>query len=278
MTIISIIVITAACFFAAVLNLAVENRFRNRIMGAFTGIAVCAGIAIYGYGFASVFGSSPVAVLRALLAVCRMFGGVNDLGSIQAAPLFAYEGMLAAFWLIHFMAFYVTASAAIAAVGGRVLRHIRVTRLRRGTLLIIYGANKDSLEYAIRQIAGLRRSVVFIDQGCDAALEAAINAAGAVLDKGGAQQIDKAFLRRMGIRPGGRRIEVAALHEDGVKNIVFARAFLAAAEHAGIHAEQTAPDTLGAPIVQQLGNDPLSAAGAHMSGYHCDMHTSPPFW
>ena len=48
MTIISIIVITAACFFAAVLNLAVENRFRNRIMGAFTCIAVYVGIAIYG--------------------------------------------------------------------------------------------------------------------------------------------------------------------------------------------------------------------------------------
>jgi len=240
MTIISIIVITAACFFAAVLNLAVENRFRNRIMGAFTGIAVCAGIAIYGYGFASVFGASPVAVLRALLAVCRMFGGVNDLGSIQAAPLFAHEGMLSAFWLIHFMAFYVTASAAIAAVGGRVLRHIRVTRLRRGTLLIIYGANKDSAEYAVRQIAGMHRSVVFIDQGCDATLEAAINAAGAVLDKSGAQQIDRAFLLRMGVRPGGRRIEVAALHEDGVKNIVFARAFLTAAQNAGIHAEQIA--------------------------------------
>lgn len=240
MTILSIIVITAACFFAAVLNLAVENRFRNHIMGAFTCIAVSVGIAIYGYGFASVFGASPVAVLRALLAVCRMFGGVNDLSAIQAAPLFAHEGILSVFWLIHFMAFYVTASAAIATVGGRMLRYIRVTRLRRGTLLIIYGANRDSVEYAVRQIAGMHRSVVFIDQGCDAALEAAINAAGAVLDKGGVQQIDRAFLRRMGVRSGGRRIEVAALHEDGVKNIVFARAFLAAAESAGVHAVQIA--------------------------------------
>ncbi len=240
MTILSIIVITTACFFAAVLNLAVENRFRNRIMGAFTGIAVCAGIAIYGYGFSFVFGASPVAVLRALLAVCRMFGGVNDLGAIQAAPLFAHEGMIAVFWLIHFMAFYVTASAAIAAVGGRMLRHIRVTRLRRGTLLIIYGANKDSVEYAGRQITALHRSVVFIDQSCDAALEAAISAAGAVLDKRGTQQMNRTFLRQLGVRPGRRRIEVAALHEDGVKNTAFAHAFLSAAESAGIRTEQTA--------------------------------------
>jgi len=85
---ISIIIITAACFFAAILNLAAENRFRNRIMGAFTAAAVTMGIFFYGYGFADKFGASPVAVLRALLAVCRMFGGVNDLGTIESAPLF----------------------------------------------------------------------------------------------------------------------------------------------------------------------------------------------
>ena len=46
MTAISIIVITAAVFFAAVLNLAMENRFRNRIIGLCTAVAVVMGLLI----------------------------------------------------------------------------------------------------------------------------------------------------------------------------------------------------------------------------------------
>lgn len=235
---ISIIVITAACFFAAILNLAAENRFRNRIMGGFTAAAVIFGILFYGYGFAFKFGSSPVAVLRALLAVCRMFGGVNDLGTIEAAPLFAYHGVRVLFWLVHFMAFYVTASAAIATIGGRVLRKIRVTLLRRGTLLMIYGVNAHALEYGRRQISEKHRSVVFIGQD-SAALEAGINAAGAVLEKSG-EEPDAVLLRRLGIRPGKRRIEIAALHEDGFKNYSFVCALLQAMQEINIHPEQTA--------------------------------------
>ena len=134
MTAISIIVITASIFFAAVLNLATENRFRNRILGLCSGLAVVMGLLIYGYGFAVCLGATPLAVLRALFAVCRMFGGVNDLGSIQAAPLLGSSLSLVIFWLVHFMAFYVTASAAITTIGGKVLRRIRAAMLRRGTL------------------------------------------------------------------------------------------------------------------------------------------------
>lgn len=241
MTAISIIVITAAIFFAAVLNLATENRFRNRIIGLCTAAAVVMGLLIYGYGFACTLGASPLAVLRALFAVCRMFGGVNDLGSIQAAPLFASSAALVVFWCVHFMAFYVTASAAITTIGGKVLRRIRATLLRRGTLLILFGANENALEYGRRQIARQRRSVVLMDADCSAAIESAANASGMVVEKGGhVLSPDAAFLRRMGIVPGKRRIEVAALHEDSVKNTVFAQSLLDAFKQQGIHSEQTA--------------------------------------
>jgi len=109
--------------------------------------------------------------------------------------------------------------------------------------------------------------------------------AGAVLDKSGAQQIDKAFLRRMGVRPGGRRIEVAALQEDGVKNIVFAQAFLHAAQSAGIHAEQTAlliraaqEDQAGSLVVFQgaYGYGSVLAFDEYELAARLMMHTLAP--
>lgn len=238
MTTISIIIITAACFFAAVLNLASDNRFRNKITGTCIAIGLSLGILFYGYGFAYKFGATPVAVLRALLATCRMFGGVNDLGTIEAAPLFAHGWVLSVFWLVHFMAFYATASATIATIGSKVLRRIRATLLRRGTLLMIYGVNEHALEYGRRQIGELHRSVVFIGNA-DASQESAVNGIGGVLERNG-EEPDPALLRRLGVRPGKRRIEIATLHEDAFRNYVFANKLCRALEDAGISPDQTA--------------------------------------
>lgn len=52
-------------------------------------------------------------------------------------------------------------------------------------------------------------------------------------------QLDRALLRRLGIRPGRRRVEIAALHEDCDKNFAFSRAFLTALQAAGIRPMQT---------------------------------------
>lgn len=237
MTMVSMIVITAACFFAAVLNLAAEHRFKKTIMGVFTAFAVCTGILFYGYGFAYAQGASLVAVLRAVMAVCKMFAGSNDLGSIEEAPMFACGWAITVFWLAHFMAFYVTASTAIAVVGGKMLRRIRLALLRRGTLLMIYGVNDCAFEYGAAQLKRPHRSVVFMDETCSAQQEAAVDAMGAVLAKG---TWDAAFLRRLGIRASKRRIEIAALHEDDGRNIAAAKELLHALKNAGVGSEQTA--------------------------------------
>lgn len=237
MTTISIIIIAAACFLAAVLNLATEHRFRSRIMSLFFFMAMLLGLAVYGYGYSYTCSSAVVAVLRTIMAVCKMFGGSNDLSGISAAPLFAQRWALAVFWTAHFMAFYATAGAAATTIGSKVLRRIRITLLRRGTLLVIYGVNADAVEYGKRQIRVLHRSVVFVGPA-DASLEAAINAAGGVLEKSG-EKPDEMLLRKLGISPGKRHIEIAALHEDGTKNLAFAREMLEAFKEAGILPEQT---------------------------------------
>jgi hypothetical protein len=60
-----------------------------------------------------------------------------------------------------------------------------------------------------------------------------------VIEKNG-DQPDGALLRRLGIRPGKRRVEIAALHDDGFKNLAFAQALLKVLEEARIHPDQTA--------------------------------------
>ena len=237
MTTISIIIIASACFFAAVLNLATESRFRNWIISTFFTLAVLLGLLIYGYGYSYVDDSAPVAVLRTVMAVCTMFGGSNDLDSISAAPLFAHFWVIVVFWVAHFMAFYAMAGTAVAVIGGQVLRRIRIALLRRGTLLVVYGVSANTIEYAQRQIDVLHRSVVFIGQA-EESLDEEINAIGGVLVKNG-EHPDRVLLRKLGIRPGKRPIEIVALHEDGVRNQEFVQTLLVAFEKAGIHPEQT---------------------------------------
>lgn len=125
-------------------------------------------------------------------------------------------------------------------MGERLLRSIRVTLLRRGTLLLVYGVHENSIHYG-RSAVRNRRSVLYVDSSCSPAMEREIAAMGAVLDRRpDAVNPSPGFLRRVGIRPGKRRVEVAAMQPDGGENFAFAMAFAKAMRSAGIRPEQTA--------------------------------------
>lgn len=234
----AVIGVAAILFFLALLNLASKNRFKKRIMGICIGTSIVAGFIFYGWAYVEILSDPVEAMLRTLFNVCKMFGGSNDYDEIAGTLLFKkYPFAVWVFWVVHFMAFYVTASTAIATIGGRMLQRIRIARLRRGTLQIIYGINANSLDYARRQINVLHRAVVFIGNS-DAALESAVNSIGGVIEQNG-EHPDAALLKRLGIRPGKRQVEIAALHEDGIRNIVFARELLQAFRDAQIHPDQT---------------------------------------
>lgn len=235
---VAMIVLLASFFIAAVLCLATDTRLRAASMRFAAAAAIVIGCLAYGYGYAACQGLSATSLIRAMLALCRMFGGVNDLGNIQDAPLMKLPAVLTVFWAGHFLAFYVTASAAITTLGERLLRSIRVTLLRRGTLTLIYGVNESSVCYG-RSVAGAHRPVLFVDTACSASMEGEIKAMGAVLDRQqDAVSPTPGFLRRIGIRPGKRRLEAAALQTDGNANLAFAQALAEAARTGGIHPEQ----------------------------------------
>lgn len=235
-----IVMLVAAVFAAAVLNLAMESRARGVIMKIAILCAVGVGAVYYGSGYAMTLGLTPTALIRALLATCRMFGGVNDIGGISGSALLRNEAGTAVFWLGHFFAFYVTASAAIATLGERLLRRIRVKLLRRGPLLLIYGVNGASVAYGRSMSESKKRPVLFVDPDGNTSFESTIKSFGAVLDKSeDALTPGERFLQQINMGPGNRQLELAAMHADGNKNYTYAKTLLDAMTAAGIKPEQT---------------------------------------
>ena len=235
-----LILAVAACFLAAIVNLAVDSRFRQTLTGVSILCALLIGSVSYGYGYAVTQGLNLISLIRALLAVCRMFVGVNDLGSVSAAPLFSRPAFLAVFWTAHFLAYYAMASAAIATLGEKLMRRIRFTLLRRGPLLVIYGVNASSVTYGRRMAREKHRTVLFVDEDYNPAFENSIKSfGGAVESSPGALTPNARFLKQLNLKPGRRRLELAVLEPDSRKNLEYAQTFLSVLDERGILPEQT---------------------------------------
>ncbi len=248
-------------FLAMILNLAAKNRY-DRV---FTRIALmltgAIGSVLYGYGFVWTLGFTPLALFRALLAVSRMFAGINDLGAIQEAPWFRSQTVMMFFWMGHFLGFYVTASATISALGERLLRRIRVMMLRRGPLLLIFGAQANALQYGKDAAQQKHRAILYVDPENTGA-EASAGAFGAVVETGkDAVHPDARFLRRIGMKPGSRRLEIALFHPDGRKNLQYALEMKDALAGAGIRTEQTSL------VASGIGEEGLSLQAAGGEGF-----------
>ena len=244
---VSMMLALTAVFLALILNLATDNRFHKawtRFELIFVGIA---GIFFYGYGYAWTQGLNVISFLRALFSLCKMFVGSSDLDAIKAAPLLQNQAVMAIFWLAHFLAYYVMASAAIATVGQRVLRRLRVTLLHRGPLLLIYGVNTRSIAYGRKRAGKGRYGIVYVDQEYDSSFDSSIRAIGAVVEKhANALAGNAAFLKQLRMKAGKRRMEVAVLKSDAEDNLRYARSLLQGMAEAGIRAEQTSLFASGA--------------------------------
>ena len=257
---VSMMLALAAVFLALILNLAASNRFHKALTRYGLVIVGAAGIFFYGYGYAWTQGLNLISFLKALFSLCKMFVGSSDLDAVKAAPLFQSQAVLAAFWLTHFLAYYVMASAAITTVGQRFLRVLRVTLLRRGPLLLIYGVNARSVAYGRERAGKGRCGIVYVDQEYDSGFDSSIRAFGAVVEKhANALAGNARFLKQLNIKPGKRRMEVAVLKSDADDNLRYARNLLQGMAEAGIRPEQTSLIASGAgetaASLQALGSE-----------------------
>lgn len=235
-----VILATAALFLAMILQLAAKPKFAAKITGACIVIAGISGLLIYGYGFAFSQPNTPLAIVRALLAVCGIYVGKIDFGAVSSTPIFQNVWAELFFYLVHLCALYATASAAITSVGGEALQKLRLWLARRGQLSVIYGINDDSLEFGKALLSEKNNSVVFIGKAPDSGtISSIIKAGGAVRSDDNALKATEKFLRAVGIRPGSRKITLYTMSRDFAENLPYAKSFLTSLESRGISPEQT---------------------------------------
>jgi len=255
-----VIIFTLILFLAMILLLASQPKYAGRITRTFIVLSGVGGIFFYGYGFAATIDHFWLATIRALLGVCGMYVGKMDLSSISAAPLMQCSHMQLLFWIVHLLALYATASAAITTVGAEALRKLRLWLVRRFTLHLIYGVSDDTLDLARKILKQKRVSVVFIDTKADPGTAAAIARAGCVLrSDSSALQADPAFVRSIGARSRNRSIHVYALEQLGANNLHYAQQLLKTLQENAVTPDQTslvirACENSGASSLQALGD------------------------
>ena len=234
---ISVILITTALFFAMLFALALKPSVSGRFTGFMFLLTGIGGLLMYGYGYSVVTENQILAVIKALLSVCGMFVGQNDLSAISEAPHMTDIWIVILFWLLHTFAFYTTASAVIISIGANLLKRVRMALALGGDLTLIYGTGEDALEFGqeCNKIKGM--SVVFVSRKAGGDAQGAIDRMGAVY-RSDAVEPTARILSRMGIRPGRRKIYVYAMDTQS-ENYRFAAALKDTMEEVGIHPSQT---------------------------------------
>lgn len=235
-----VILISAALFLAMILQLAAKPKFAAKVTGGCIIIAGVFGLLIYGYGFAHTYDNLPLAIVRALLAVCGIYVGKIDFAAVSGTSIFQNPWAQFFFYLVHLCALYATASAAITTVGGEALQKLRLWFARRGELSLIYGINDRSLDFGKALLNEKKCSVVFVGKTPDSATVTAITkAGGAVRSDDSALKATDKLLRAIGLRSGNRKVTLYTMHPDPAENLTYAKAFLQTLEDCGIRPEQT---------------------------------------
>ena len=271
MNIVPVILLTAACFVAAILYLALNTKEKNRVMGLCAVIAVATGLLSYGYANASADTHIVLPVLRALLATCRMFGGVIDFQAVSQTPLFQNRWIVALFWLGHFLAFFVTCSAAIELLGRRLLKSLRLRMLRRGALSIVYDASRRNS--ALAGHAGKDRPVVLVAPVEDAETQSVAEVLGGVLfADAGALGASTDFLKRVGVNRQRAALDVYCLSADHGQNLRYAEALRDALERMDIAPDAASLFLLGVP--EHRAFHLIAQPGRHGYGsvFACERH------
>ena len=119
---VTIVILSTALLLAMVLNLALKPSFSARLTTVCMIIAFIGGVIIYGVGFAESTGSVGLSMIRTPFCVFQMFVGINEYAAIAGTSPVATPARLVVFWIIHLLAFYSMASAAMLTLGEEALR------------------------------------------------------------------------------------------------------------------------------------------------------------
>ena len=210
---VTVVVMSTALLLAMVLNLALKPSFSARLTTICMVIAFAGGVLIYGVGFAESTGDIGLSMIRTPFCVIKMFVGINDYGSIEGTSPVGTPFRIVLFWIIHLLAFYSMASAAMFTLGEEALRYLRMVLSAKGDLTLIYGINDRSIDLGKECRKARAGSVVFIAENADHDTVTDLNNMGmSVISGPSAVSSDKSVMRKL--RAGRRRINVFALDEE----------------------------------------------------------------
>ena len=233
-----VVLLSTALFLALIANLALKPSFSSRLTMRCMVISAMAGIVIYGIGFAEATGNLMVSVMRTPLCVTRMFVGVNELASIAGTSPVRSQLGITVFWLVHMMAFYSTASAAMVTLGAAALRQLRLLLSRRGDLTLLFGINDNTIAVGKECLARGGSSVVFIAESAESTVISDLNGMGMSVIIG-QDAIDSGAETMRILHPKGRQVTVYALDPSEDQNLYYALKLKDALERLEVPAKNT---------------------------------------
>ena len=233
-----VVILSTALFLALIANLALKPAFSSQLTTRCMVFCALSALVIYGVGFAETTGSILISIMRTPLTVTRMFVGINELGTIQGTTLVRTPLGLTFFWLVHMLAFFSTASAALVTLGAAGLRQLRLLLLRRGNLVILFGINDNTIAVGKECLAQRGNSVVFIADTADNTVVNDLNGLGMSVITG-QDAIDSGDQTVRTLHPLGRKVSIYALDASEDQNLYYALKLKEAFRRAGVKAENT---------------------------------------
>ena len=281
---VTVVVISTALLLAMVLNLALKPSSSVRLTTICMIIAFIGGVIIYGVGFAESTGDFLLSLIRAPFCVIKMFVGMNDYVSIEGTSPVATPFRIAVFWIMHLLALYSTASAAMFTLGEEALRYLRMALSARGDLTLIYGINERSISLGKECREAGAGSVVFIAESADRSTVTDLNNSGmSVICGPSAVSSDKSVMKRL--RVSSRSINVFAMDEED-KDLFYALGLKDALEELNVPPEKTAITLPGAEDIitsmlqvspDQYGYGYVNVYDSAMLSARAMIKTCPPW-
>ena len=235
-----VILASVLVFSFLVISMGLKKRRAVRITGTLVAVVLVLGAVIYGSCYGAICEEPAIAVVKTVNAIIEMFLGKDSIGDIKEAPLMQHLWFQLTVYAAHILAMYVTISSVLIAVAMRLLTRVRLFFVRKGDLAVIYGVSEDTLSFAEKLHEMGTNSVVFIGDNSSYGSESAILRMGGVLFAGeNGLDPDEKFIKKIGIRPGKRKIAAYCLDADTGANLRFAKALMGALEKGGIDPSQT---------------------------------------
>lgn len=242
-----VIFFTLVIYLALFVNVAVSPKNAKRLLALTGAVALIGGLVFYSRCFSYEYSQNPfMAIMQTCYIVCLQFLGESPYEIMQAFLEDTDLRTQLIMTVLCFCGVFTTAGTAIAAIGSKFLRKIRVWLQWRTPLAIIQPLNPETLEFARELIQDKQDLVIFADETPDPACVEAAEQLGCLVrtDKDAVEGTAR-FLNSIGVRKGSRKLSVYALSSDQFSNRQYARNLVQAMQQRDLHPHQTSLTIFG---------------------------------